>query len=144
VARSCTIPGGKGILVPIINFAGAVPEDGTTPQDVASAAGGAADLIDVSTLSVTLDGIKIQNLGQYRFRSPVFSFTGSVPNLYSVGGCANMTPHCYEGFHAQAVADGYYILLKPLLAGVHTLHFHGEVPDWGFVEDATYHLKVLK
>jgi hypothetical protein len=142
--RSCAVPPGKGLLIPIVNFAGAVLEDGATPEEVASTAAGAADLIDVSTLSVAIDGVTVQNLGRFRFRSPVFSFTGSSPNLYSLGGCANLTPHCYEGFRAQAVADGYWIMLMPLRPGRHTIHFHGEVPDWGFVQDVTYHLNVLK
>ncbi|MGA2630492.1 MAG: hypothetical protein ABSG54_09780 [Terriglobia bacterium] len=140
VVRSCTIPGRKGLLIPIVNFGGAVPEDGPTPADVTSVAAGAADLIDVSTLSVAIDGIAARNLEKYRFRSPVFSFTGSSPNIFSAS-CG--TPPCYEGFHEQAVADGYWVLLNPLPAGKHTIHFHGEVPDWGFVVDVTYHLKVL-
>jgi len=144
VARSCTIPPGKGLLFPIVNFAGAVPEDGTTPEEVASAASGAADLVDVSTLSVNIDGVEVQNLGRFRFRTPVFSFTGSAPNLSSLTGCTVTYPNCYEGFRSQAVGDGYWILLMPLRPGHHTVHFHGEVPDWGFVQEVTYHLNVLK
>jgi hypothetical protein len=144
VVRSCTIPAGKGLLIPVVNFGGAVPDDAGTIEEVTGIAASAADLIDVSTLSVTIDGVAVKNLGDFRFRSPIFSFTGSTPNIFSVYGCVITAPHCYEGFHDQAVADGYWILLNPLPAGNHTVHLHGEIPDWGFVVDVTYHLTVLR
>ena len=40
----------------------------------------------------------------------------------------------------MAVADGYYLMLKPLSPGVHTLHFVGTIP--GFSLDITYHLRI--
>jgi hypothetical protein len=143
VVRTCTIPGNKGLLIPIVNFGGSVPEDGTTIEEVAGVAQGAADLIDVSTLVFTIDGIPVGNLGKYRFQSPVFSYTGSIPNVFSEIGCVATSPHCYEGFHDQALADGYWVLVNPLPPGHHTIHVHGEVPDWDFVVDVTYHLTVL-
>jgi hypothetical protein len=143
VVRTCTIPGSKGLLIPIVNFGGSVPEDGTTIEEVAGVAKDAADLIDVSTLLFTIDGIPVRNLGNYRFQSPMFSYTGSIPNVFSEIGCVASTPHCYEGFHDEAFADGYWVLVNPLSAGHHTIHFHGEVPDWGFVVDVTYNLTVL-
>jgi hypothetical protein len=144
VVRSCTIPARKGLLIPVVNFGGAVPDDADTIEAVTDMAASAVDMIDLNTLSVTIDGVAVRNLGDYRFRSPVFSFTGSVPNVFSAGGCGPTAPHCYEGFHNQAVADGYWVLLNPLPAGNHTVHLHGEIPDWGFVVDVTYHLTVLR
>ncbi len=140
VTRSCTIPSKKGLLVPLVNWFGAAPEDGATPDDVAALLKWVNDLTDVNTLSATLDRVPVQNLAKYRFVTPVFSFTGSIPNLYS-GSCG--TPPCYEGFHDQGLAEGYYILVNPLPAGKHTLHIHGEVPDWGIVQDVTYNLTVI-
>lgn len=143
VVRACTIPAGKGLLIPVVNFGGAVPDDADTIEAVAEMAAGAVDMVDVSTLSFTIDGVAVKNLADYRFRSPVFSFTGAVPNIFSVAGCGPTAPNCYEGFHEQGVAEGYWILLNPLPAGNHTIHLHGEIPDWGFVVDVTYHLQVL-
>jgi hypothetical protein len=42
------------------------------------------------------------------------------------------------------LADGYWVLLNPLPAGNHTIHLHGEIPDWGFAVDVTYNLTVLR
>jgi hypothetical protein len=146
VVRSCTIPAGKGLFFPLDNSACAVPEDGATPAEAASLCSGMIDLVDVSSLKLTIDGVQIHNLGQFRTPSPIYSFTGNAPNFCSVNCCTNLTPHCYEGFHAQGVGDGYYVMLKPLSAGRHTLHFHAEIPSWGSgaTQDVTYHLNVLK
>ena len=140
VTRSCTIPSKKGLVIPLVNWGGSVPEDGATPEDVAALLKWVNDLTDASTLSATIDGVPVQNLEKYRFRSPVYSFTGSSPNIYSAN-CG--TPPCYEGFHEQGMAEGYWIMVNPLPPGKHTIHINGEVPDWGIVQDATYHLKVL-
>jgi hypothetical protein len=140
VVRTCTIPGNKGLLIPLVNWFGAAPEDGATPEDVAALLQWVNDLTDVNTLVATIDGVPVQNLQNYRFRTPVFSFTGASPNLFS-NACGS--PPCYEGFHEQGLAEGYYIMVNPLPPGTHTIHIHGEVPEWGLVYDATYHLTVL-
>ena len=44
------------------------------------------------------------------------------------------------GIYSSAVDDGYYAIVRPLRPGNHTLHYHAEVPDAGFVIDVTYHL----
>ena len=142
VVRTCTIPGKKGLLIPIINFGASVPEDGETIEDVAALLDWAVPYIDVNTLSLTIDGIPVKNLGDYRFRSPVFTFTGSTPNVFSEIGCG-WGANCYEGYHEQALAEGYWVLLNPLPAGSHTIHLYGEIPEWGFVVDVTYNLTVL-
>ena len=34
------------------------------------------------------------------------------------------------------------LMLAPLPPGTHTIHFHSELPDFGFVLDVTYNLTV--
>jgi hypothetical protein len=138
--RKCIVPAGKGILFPIVNFAGAVPEDGATADEITEVASSVVDLIDVDSLSVRIDGRIVDDLEDFRFKSPIFSFTGETPNVFSQIGCG--APPCYEGFRETAFADGYWILLRPLSPGRHTIRFHGEVPDFDFVVDVTYHLRV--
>jgi hypothetical protein len=140
VERSCTVPSGKGILFPIVNVACAIPEDGGTLGAITSLCTSIADLIEVDTLSVSIDGDTIKDLDGFRFQSPAFSFTGETPNVFSAIGCG--TPPCYEGFRETAISDGYWILLKPLKVGNHEIHFHGEIPDFHFVVDVTYDLTV--
>jgi hypothetical protein len=140
VTRSCTISTKKGLIIPLVNWFGAVPEDGATPEEVADLLAWVNDLTDVNSLAATIDGVPVQNLAKYRFRTPVFSFTGAIPNLFS-NSCGS--PPCYEGFHEQGLGEGYYIMVNPLSPGQHTIHVHGEVPDWAIVQDATYLLTVV-
>jgi len=142
VVRTCIIPGNKGILIPIITFGGSVPDDAASVGELSSLVKSVLDMVDLNTLTFTIDGVPVKNLENYRFQSPVFTYTGHVPNIYSEFGCAGTAPHCYEGYNDQGVAEGYWILLNPLPAGQHTIHLHGEIPDWAFTVDVTYHLTV--
>jgi hypothetical protein len=132
----CVVPVGKSILFPVINFISAVPEDGATAADIQALCSLATDFIDQVEASV--DGKPVENLmTNYRFPSPIFSFTGAVGNPYA--------PY-YEGFRETAFADGYWVLLRPLPRGQHVIHFYGHFywPDWEweFDVDVTYHLTV--
>ncbi len=124
-----------------MNAGCAIPEDGATLEAITAVCTGIADQVDVNTLSVRVDGVEVKRPEQFRFQSPTFSFTGETPNVFSEIGCG--TPPCYEGFRETAFADGFWILLKPLSAGNHEIHFHGEIPEFDFVVDVTYHLTVL-
>ena len=140
VTRSCTISSKKGLIIPLVNWFGAAPEDGATPDDVADLLAWVNDQTDVNSLVATIDGVPVQNLAKYRFRTPVFSFTGASPNLFS-DACGS--PPCYEGFHEQGLAEGYYIMVNPLPPGTHTIHIHGESLDLGVTQDVTYLLTVV-
>jgi len=39
--------------------------------------------------------------------------------------------------------EGFYVMLKPLPVGEHTLTLHGEFPSFDVVLDVTYHLTVV-
>jgi hypothetical protein len=41
------------------------------------------------------------------------------------------------------VDDGFYVMLRPLPVGAHTLRIHGENPVHSFVLDVTYELTVV-
>ena len=46
------------------------------------------------------------------------------------------------GTYSPFVGDGFYLMLKPLTPGQHTLRFHGSVPAASFTVDIVYHLTV--
>ncbi len=92
--------------------------------------------VDVSSLSVTIDGDEVSNLGSYMFVSDLFTATGN-PDLIN---CADP---CVTGDPQPTVMGGYYIMLKPLSKGQHTVHYHTEIPAWGAVQDGTYNITVL-
>ncbi len=142
VTRTCTVSTKKGFLIPLINWIGASPDDDATPEGLAALLDWVVDQVDVSTLSASIDGIPVQNMAKFRFRSPVFSFTGSSPNIFSEA-CSILSPTCYEGFHEQGMGEGYYILVNPLSPGKHTIHVHGEAAELGVIQDVTYQLTVV-
>ena len=89
---------------------------------------------------VDLDEIPIRSLELFRFTSVVFSFTLPQDNfVLAIGDIVEGTP----GLYFPAVDDGFYVMLKPLPVGEHTLHIHGENPSFAFVLDVTYHLTVV-
>jgi hypothetical protein len=140
VVRSCDVPADTGLFFPIINIACAIPDDGTTPAAIVANCSPSIDLVDTTSLFVTIDGKSVQNLRKFR-ASEFFSFTGAIPGS-AVNNCTGDPPHCYEGFRSTAFADGYWAMLRPLSLGKHTVHFGGSIPSLLTV-DVTYHLNVV-
>jgi hypothetical protein len=141
----CQVPAGKTLFFPLVNtvdlntppgLCGGVPvcnTGGTTSEtpdqlrsDIKPALDGAHDLF------ATIDGKVVPNPSAFRVQSPVFGITLGADNL------AGLPAHGY-----MSVADGYYVMVAPLAAGRHTIHFGG-VDGNGFTQDVTYHLKVLR
>ena len=138
VRDDCVVPVGKAILFPIINVISAVPEDSTNADELISLVTWYFDHVDF--VEATVDGVALQNLmEEYRFPSPIFSFDGATPGVFSPA---------YEGHREIAFSDGWWIMLPPLTPGEHTIHFkgHQSVPEWGidFTTEVTYHLTVGK
>ncbi len=139
VRNECVAPVGKSILFPIINVVCAVPEDGPTGDVIRTLCSAYEDHTDRT--QVTVDGVDLQNvLANYRFPAPFFSFNGATPGIFSP---------LYEGPHAIAYSDGWWIMLHPLPPGPHKIHFSGHLsapeapfftPD--FTVDVTYNLTV--
>jgi len=152
--RSCIVPAGKMIFFPIINLGNdyPCPDDQFQPgpkqsleQFLTVGYGpyiGARQYIDhVTAVSASLDGVPVQDLvlppetSKYRVTSSIFRFNGE-PSLQSWDPCV--------GPGHKAVADGYWIMLKPLPTGPHTLTFSGtETWPWGsFTVTVTYNLTI--
>ncbi len=123
VTRTCTIPKGKALMV---NLSGVLndypcpdtsfhPAPGQSLQDFLTQ--GAMQTVDlVNALTLTVDGQEVPNLFSYRYTSPLFQFTGNTTLQTSLDGCITGRPQ-------PAVSDGYYVMLHPLSAGVHTIVF---------------------
>lgn len=149
VTRPCRVPLNKHILFPVItaewSVAEAIENGGSCPiratQNGTSSKGLSAcakAFIDLATLlEVDVDGRALVGLHSFRFQSPdnpPASFTpvdGNVPGIPA--GPTNF------------VSDGYWIMLSPLSAGSHTVHFHGTLSSKGatvFDTEATYNLTI--
>jgi hypothetical protein len=94
--------------------------------------------VDPDAKFATLDGVDITDLGNYRAPSGPAGYTINLPdtdepfdNYHSIFGYAFDGPDTYTG-----VQDGYYLMLKPLTPGEHTLSF-GEAPGWVITYELT-------
>lgn len=165
VVRSCTIPKGTALLIPIVNAEDSLVEEtelaafyGTTPNlTIDSMRNLLAGFLDtVTNLQLEVDGIPVQNLKEnFRVKSPVYDFTLPEPfyngdqdkrnNVFTA-----IEPGSYPAgtYYSQAVGDGFYVMLKPLPVGPHTIHFSGtfpndpQNPDDDFTISMTYNISV--
>jgi len=143
--RSCTIPAGKALFIPILN----AWEDNvcnSPPVTLDQLRAFAAGMVTPPTnLHASIDGHSLTSLESYRAISPVFSYTLPPPTdnvifqLFGtrIPGDCGTTSSTVQG----AVADGFYIMLTPLTPGSHRIEF-GSTGPTGFTLDVTYNLTV--
>jgi hypothetical protein len=148
--RTVTVPAGKALFFPLANNVFWAPDDLAFAAQVAESLGiDPEDLTDeelirllvnfatdaASDLSLTIDGVPMQDLVRYRAESPAFHIedTDLLDDLEVPISADNL-----------AVADGYWIMLAPLPVGEHTIHFTADGPVFGpFALDVTYHITVV-
>jgi len=137
------VPVGKALLVPLINsWADNVCNQPLLSVDALRdiAAGGVTPAAD---LHASIDGHALQSLESYRAVSPIFSYTlpPSPDNLIAAAFGVSLPGPCWPSLDVRpAVADGFYIMLRPLSAGLHVINFGGSGPAIGL--DLTYTLTV--
>jgi hypothetical protein len=119
--RNSTVPDGKALFVPLIDQESATAEgNGTNYGQLFSHS---QFLLDHATnLAFVIDGQPVTNLEHYRAQSPLFTW-GPLPTNNVFGDPVKFP----VGLTSQSVADGYYVMLAPLPAGTHTLHFTGAI-----------------
>jgi hypothetical protein len=143
VERSYSIPAGKAIFVPVYQWifgAGVFDCDPTVPgvpcvvcdlRDLAAANTEAADIVEG-----WLDGVRLNNMEQYRAFSPE-PFSIVYPENSVVGVPA--------GTYFPQVTDGYWLMLAPLATGSHELHLRVRAPGtiFGLIEyEVIHHITV--
>jgi hypothetical protein len=112
VKRQCTIPAGKYLFFPIINYSVYSRPPGVRSCEGVTAA--ARNLMDhAANLSLIVDGEEVRELKTFRQVSPA---------------CFNGGERAGRNYFPTA-ANGYFAMLKPLAAGRHTLKWGGEL-DW--------------
>jgi hypothetical protein len=127
--RSCTIPADTALFFPVGNqlcLATKVNETADKMQECARR--GMRHLLNkYKVLTAEIDGVPIEQLEQYRVASPIFEVTLPESNVTGLPA----------GTYGPAAADGIYLLISPLSAGEHVIHFSVN----GFL-DVTYNLTV--
>jgi hypothetical protein len=132
--RTCTIPAGKAIFVPLL-----IGQcDYSTPEikndvDLKTCA---SEGNNYGVIEATIDGVKLKNLEGYRTQAGFFNITVPQNNIY------NEKPGTYKAF-----ADGFFVLLEPLKLGTHEVHLKVSVLNpikktFNYNADWIYHLNV--
>ena len=142
--RSCTIPAGVALFFPTCNgFADNTDCPSSDTFSLEQLAGFASGFVESSSgMSCTIDGVPVKGLDDpitspYRVGPQVFSYTlASTDNIFANFFGLACIP---DGITvATAAEDGVYLLLAPLSAGQHTIHYTIESCH----HDVTYHLTV--
>ena len=150
VERSLTVPPGKMLFFPLVNYVWVnTPQYGDppwSPEQEAFARGFIGAGIDsAQDLTCQVDGKEITDLMAYRCKTPIGGaemVTMPDGNLFGIAA----------GTYGPMVTDGYYLMLTPLTPGEHTIHFTGGLAGSGppynippsATMDVTYHLTVGK
>lgn len=139
VVRNITIPHGTALFVGLLNAEASDLEGlGTTAIDQLANADFLAD--HIRHLTASIDGNAVTNITSYRFASAQFSFTAPTPWIFGE-----------TGGNGTSVGDGYFIMVKPLSTGTHTIHYTGDFHfaiaegdpfDYDAALDMTYNITV--
>jgi hypothetical protein len=130
--RTCTIPAGKAILIPLLTGECdyGIPEV-KNDEDLRRCAM-AGD--EYGTIDAVVDGVKIKDLEKYRTQSGFFNISIPEDNIYqALGG------------NFRAMADGFFVFLEPLLPGQHKADLKVSVlnrveTSYNYNADWTYNL----
>jgi hypothetical protein len=141
VIRSCSVPAGKALYIPVLNAEFSVLETNDPKAQIGDLRLLAAQAMDTTTNEFDIDRKQIRNLLQdFRIQSPAFVFTIPDDNLFNAVGEGPYP----GGAYFPGVDDGVYVMLAPLRPGPHKIHFHGFMPEFNFTLDITYNLMVGK
>lgn len=121
--RTCTVPAGKYLFFPLINYVVLPTYSGSlTCETARNSAKAMTD--DVEALVLEVDGKRFMNLESHR---------------QATSECFDMAARAGGGVTPSA-GNGYYVMLRPLSRGTHTLNFGGILP--GMSQAVTYTLIV--
>jgi hypothetical protein len=135
--RTCTIPSGVSILIPVLNSECSEAEfpDLTTEAELRACAKQFQD--QTQQLEFVLDGTVFEQSEIPRVVTPLFNVSFPEDNIF--GAPAGM---------AKVISDGNWVFLRPLPEGEHEIAAKGVSLDLTttatntFVSDVTYHLRV--
>jgi len=130
IERTCTIPAGKGLLIPVMEVEQSDKElPGASVEVLTNAAKQDQDSVNSLYLNIDNEEYTYDDLLKYRIQ-PTEPFQVIFPDNGIFG--------VMDGGPSQVVADGWYIISEPLTPGNHTVHSRSSLscPDPGCVEPA--------
>lgn len=122
--RTCKIPQGKYVFFPLINYVVMPRSVSTSCFSVMSAAASMTN--EATALILDIDGIRVPDLSQYR---------QATTQCFDMGVRSETKIRVFP-----SAANGYYVMLKPLSKGQHTLNFGGALPS--MLQAVTYTIEV--
>jgi len=144
--RQCDVPAGKAIFFPVINAAYLAflqdPEETRTAAYVRTTVQNLCDSNSIRGLSVKIDGVEVARPAKFVTtpeQSPLFQLQLPTDNIYG----ASADPDDPNVFYIQELMlspsahKGFYIYLKPLSTGSHTVEWTATW-DCDFDFDGTY------
>jgi hypothetical protein len=137
VERICTIPAGKGVLIPVMTVVATEKEyPGSSVAELADIVKKDQDSVTALSLDINGKHYTFDDLKKFRTATGEFEVAFPKAGIFGVTG---------EG-RSKAVADGYYLITEPLSQGNYTIHYKGALGDplegTNFQHDISYRLIV--
>jgi hypothetical protein len=134
--RNITVPPCKALFFPVVNSF-FIRTEPTEPTDVAGIRAILQGFLVGASFSCEIDGRSVADLEDYYSESPLFNETLFADNLFGLD----------PGVYGPAMTLGYYLMIKPLQSGTHTIHFAALLPNGAGEEDdfrldVTYNITV--
>lgn len=123
--RTCTIPAGKHLFFPLINYI-VTPSAGSSVRCPGVRAEAAQLTNDVSALILEVDGKRFSGLERHRQATVECFELGDNNSIASTSG--------------PAASNGYFVMLRPLSRGKHVINFGGALPS--MLQAVTYTITV--
>lgn len=112
--RTCTVPAGKGLFIPVMEVEKSDKEaPGSSVQDLDKSAKKDQDSVNSLYLQIGKKVYNYNDLIKYRTHTDAFNVVFPDNAIYGV----------IKGGPSKAVADGFYIITKPLAKGTYPIHF---------------------
>lgn len=123
--RTCSIPSGKYIFFPLINYVVMPRSNTATCESVRATAHRITD--NPAVLLTDIDGVQLDNPEAHR---------QATNECFNMGARAVPEKDIYP-----SAANGYYVMLRPLDAGMYELNFGGILPSMSQAVTYTLHVQ---
>jgi hypothetical protein len=131
VARKCLIPKERAILFPVINYEMNTFERPELKTELQLLKHVTQDQDDIVNLDAVVDG---QRIPIFRVRSD--------PTFFYITAPEDNAMEIPFGATAYATADGFWVFLKPLPSGEHTIYFFGSCSNGTRNVKANYRITI--
>jgi hypothetical protein len=136
--RTCKVPAGKGLLIPIMQVEFSEKEvPNASIEDLRRTATKDQDSVNSLYLEIGDKEYKYDDLVKYRTQTDVFEVVFPDKGIFGV----------IEGGVSKVIGDGFYIITEPLTQGNYSVHFKSSLicldPDCAepnFAQDIKYNI----